>query len=584
MCVCVCYMLKDLTFTLILLFFCRNTIEARWLNFHDPHSGLSHYDWCIGNSPIDCNILPQKTVHLYNEATATRLDLQHGDTVYVTVTAYNNVGLSANRTSLPVKIDSTPPVFTKQPSFTMEGVSLRSGTQIDPSVIKIEWLTKDDESSVLMEAVGLSLHHDGKRPLDDQEMLVSSSAVYSLHPEDELFDGDEYYAHVTSCNIAGLCNRAEVGPLLVDSTPPIIGELKDALKWKYHNGKNSIDLIWDGFYDPHSGIKEYYIKIGTTYHGDDFTSTVQIQHQKQKSTQSHTVDISKVLPSNTKLYFTLWARNGAGLLSEPEHQSFIAVATNQAGTEGFLDEEKFNCAVHSCNEDCTCAVVGQPCKHILDSTTCLKETDDLTTGNGSRLIIKDGWSDQNTWTTSGRCLHATWNDTFRADVHPIIRYEWSVSLKGTKAGGTLFDLVNDRFWFDVGLQTEGTYCLPRENRRRLRHNMKYIFHVRAWLSRSKYMYFTSPGVTVDKTLPTIRRGAGVMDTENGKSVHDVRFVQSPGIFSYWNTLYGSIFVESTSGLHHVDYMAGTSRGSKLYKVMATSVCFFNSILISFHCG
>ena len=523
---------------------------------------MSHYEWCIGYSPSDCNVLPQQNVHLYNVATAGQLGLKNGETIFVTVTAYNNVGLSSNASSLPVKIDTSPPVFIRKPTFTIEGVSLRSGTQIDPSVIKIEWLTKDDESSVLREVVGLSLHHDGKRPMEDQELLPSTSAVYSLHPKDELFDGDEYYAHVTSCNIAGLCNRAEVGPLLVDSTPPIIGELKDALQWTVNGGSTNIVLTWEGFHDPHSGIKEYFFKIGTVYHGDDFSTTFTVPHNDQLSIQSETVNIAKVLSPNTKLYITSWAMNKAGLLSEAEHQSYLAISTNQAGTEGFLDEEKFNCAVNSCNEDCTCAVVGQPCKHILHSSACVLETDASKTGNGNRFLIKDGWSDQNNWTASGRCLRVTWTDTFATGLHPVIRYEWSASINGSDAGGVLFDLVNDKFWFDVGLQSEAAYCLPRENKRRLRHNLSYIFHIRAWLSETNYIYIKSPGVLVDKTPPTVRRGGNVLDTSNGHTLTDVEFVQTSGLFSYWSTQHGSIFIESTSNMNRVEYMAGTGRGSR----------------------
>lgn len=112
----------------MLPFFNRKYIAAHWIDFEDPESGIHHYEWCIGTSADACDVTPMENVYTSLSASAANLSLTTGSKYYVTVNAFNNVGLSVNQTSLPVTMDTTPPAFQAVPKVA-NSVRLTSPAQ-----------------------------------------------------------------------------------------------------------------------------------------------------------------------------------------------------------------------------------------------------------------------------------------------------------------------------------------------------------------------------------------------------------------------------------------------------------------------
>ena len=67
-------------------------------------------------------------------------------------------------------------------------------------------------------------------------------------------------------------SQAVTWALVVDTSPPIAGHVYDGRRVDGQQGRRDADFqtdisylasYWEGFYDPHSTIKEYYISLGS---------------------------------------------------------------------------------------------------------------------------------------------------------------------------------------------------------------------------------------------------------------------------------------------------------------------------------
>jgi hypothetical protein len=88
-------------------------LSCRWYGFSDKESSIAYFLISIGRSRGDSSVFLSTPIGWRHAYTAV-LDkpLQHGDTVFVTLTAVNPVGMLASVTSAPVLVDTTPPIAT----------------------------------------------------------------------------------------------------------------------------------------------------------------------------------------------------------------------------------------------------------------------------------------------------------------------------------------------------------------------------------------------------------------------------------------------------------------------------------------
>ena len=110
-------------------------ISAHWFGFHDPHSGIHHYEWCIGTTAGACEVRDWENIQKSDIVSRSGLSLPSSSQLFVSLKAVNNVGLEVVRSSDPTIVDTTPPVFTVNPQFDMTGVGLVANMQIDRSQV-----------------------------------------------------------------------------------------------------------------------------------------------------------------------------------------------------------------------------------------------------------------------------------------------------------------------------------------------------------------------------------------------------------------------------------------------------------------
>ena len=102
---------KDLDFMLD-----SDVIAAWWEGFEEAETAISHFEYCVGTTPLACDILPMER-RAGGKASETMIPLDanttHGDRRCVSVEAVNTAGLRSERVSSDcIVTDLTPPVTT----------------------------------------------------------------------------------------------------------------------------------------------------------------------------------------------------------------------------------------------------------------------------------------------------------------------------------------------------------------------------------------------------------------------------------------------------------------------------------------
>ena len=77
----------------------------------DSESDIVEYFWCVGSQPMKDDIKVCESTGMRPNGSYYGLNMQHGDTYYVTVVACNGARRCSANSSDGVTIDTTPPVM-----------------------------------------------------------------------------------------------------------------------------------------------------------------------------------------------------------------------------------------------------------------------------------------------------------------------------------------------------------------------------------------------------------------------------------------------------------------------------------------
>ncbi|CAH1259274.1 ADGRL2 [Branchiostoma lanceolatum] len=519
----------------------RTFLGAHWFGFHDPHSGLSHYEWRAGTTPGGDDVYSTSRLHLTEMAYVSRVDppLPIGQAVYVTIRAYNKAGLFVERSSNGVKVDDTPPVFVSSPSFDLHHGSIIAESQVWRTILSITWEVSDPDSPIERQHLSVFTHH--QTDLDIEPVQIVGSVRAYKFTNLSLHDGNTYFVRVVACNRAQLCTSAETDGLLVDSTPPTVGmfavHTEHAAQlsrhqdgWMGYQQQNDttpphVRLAWLGFSDIHTGIENYHVTIGSELSGRDLSGGQVIvshkngiTHEDEGVIQTASVNISRDLTPGERIYISLWAVNKVGLESLVAQDAFEVVPSSPHS--GILSLVR-RCDAESCEGDCTCAPQNQKCGP--PEMGC----NDITDPSAYQQVLVYDVTDMRSLeavdadVTPSQCtLAARWE--ILPGEKQIERFEWS-------AGGFGEDpetsMLTGGIWFDVGLRTRAVLSLPRDGYL-LQPEIKYVFHVRAWYGTHEYLDFHSNGILTDFTPPAVSKSRKVNDMSDVGHVADVDFINS----------------------------------------------------------
>ncbi|CAC5398098.1 unnamed protein product [Mytilus coruscus] len=530
-----------------------SSLHATWIGFEDPQSGIDHFEVCIGTQPLICDIMKHWNVSLSSSFVKTQLGLKDDVPMFVTVRACNKVELCVKRSSQSFVIDDTPPVLITRPFIESINDNQSSILQIipDPSFFKLRWKFDDDRSPIVRTTISIHSKLDSHIPMADTILSNENTFTVKLVKDDQLRLGDVYVVKVTACNAALLCNTSYSSDFLLDYSPPQIGGFMPPLNWEVIPGTfKSIrfHLTWYGFSDVESDIKLFYISIGYDYGRADIINAFKVKPNQQdpRGMQSTTLDIDSPNKLRERLVFTIWAENNAGLLSSQSKITTDVVSFNRNFTKGNLFIQKHSCVAEYCNNDCTCAVVGQKCKADSKSQCNIKTDNNGIFSIGLKLIVP---TPDIGVLGSSSCLLSKWTENLNES---IWRFEYTFGIQNEQPGEGVFNLASENPWRDVGKETKAIHCLSPSNQ--LKHKANYVAYVRAWYSFTIYKIFHSEPVQVDHTSPDIHKRYFVIDSiSNCKK--DVDYILSTdSLLSCWD----GVFYDDESGVMNFMVSLGTS--------------------------
>ena len=455
--------------------------------------------------------------------------------VYTTLVAYNRAGLSTTVSSDGVYIDDTPPQSIGPVTIdTQWAGSASTATQYSNSVVRVTWSFTDTLTAINQHFWSLVSREGVHVPLPGKN---AGSQSYGTCVSLQLADGESYSAQVTACNTAGLCLQQTSAPVLVDSSPPIDGyfavrtnsaadidrTVPGGMTWRNRpvRGYAQLNVAFQGFSDPHSGIAAYWATVGSSYSGSDLTSgpiRLQSSLASQNGTHLALVILTRLLDLRELVYVSIWAVNGAGLRSHIVQGSFSLDPLPMNPNNGSLVLVRSStCTPESCLGHCTCAARGQLCsatQALLSSCQPLNASS-LSSNMLLRVYnvvpqLRAGADMSVLFTAVTDKLEGRW-ERVEPGSTAFQRLEWSVGEKGFSPGAGLIDTINDAIWRDAGTSLTAVFTVSSSYP--LQHGVTYVFHVRAWYSNSTYAVFTSEGVTVDTAGPEVPRGLRVRETD-----------------------------------------------------------------------
>ena len=480
--------------------------------------------------------------------------------MFVTVRACNKVNICTQRSSPSFIVDDTPPYLVKRPYIESlyQDISARRQIISDPSFFKVLWEFKDDEGPIIRTSITIYSKLDSHVPI--KEMILSNENQVAVHlsKSDILRQGDAYNVRVTACNAASLCKTALSDEILVDYTPPQLGGFMPPLQYDVQNvGQKQLllNLTWYGFGDSESDIRSYYITVGYTYSGSELIDSYQIIPNTTSANNAQHIQVSVNVPQSLPdiLVLTIWAENNAGLNTTGVKVTTTFLSTKKDHSKGDIIIQKHSCKSDFCNNDFTCAVIGQQCKVDAD-TNCT----DITGQSKGGVMVNLTLNTDNKITNvigSSKCLGSDWS--YSNQDSKVLRFEFSFGIHGEKVGQGVFNLSIENPWHDVGQRTHAFYSLSKGYQ--LQHNTQYVGYVRAWVSFTEYVIFESPAVIVDHSPPDIHMKQFVIDT--GPSCdEDVDYlVSGKSISACWD----GVFSDDESGITKFMVSLGTSPSGKV---------------------
>ncbi|XP_067660107.1 uncharacterized protein, partial [Haliotis asinina] len=318
----------------------RSYVHSKWVGFEDAETGIHHFECCIGQRSGSCDTMNFTNTALSDSYLASGLNLPLSVPLFVTVRAYNPVGLFVEAVSPSFEVDDTAPEVIDRPVFiSTSPVGLGNITiQWDNSVLYSRWKFSDNRSPIHEHILSFKTHHESAVAVEQITLGPRNSYLLVLPREKRLRNGDKYQLSVTSCNRAGLCTTSHSNNILIDSTSPVVGGFKPPLTWQTTSVNGSevtfVNLTWYGFSDAESNISCYHLNVGTSYEGGELTNgTVTVNHDPSVKEQSSTIQLTQTLGGG-EIILSVWAENDAHLLSPVGKVTVSVVSADKSRREG----------------------------------------------------------------------------------------------------------------------------------------------------------------------------------------------------------------------------------------------------------
>ncbi len=240
-------------------------LSANWDVASDPDSGIVKYFYAIGTSPGNTDVVNWTDNGNSTSVTRTGLSLASGTIYYFSVKAENGSGLQGPAANSDgQKVDTSPP---STPIVTDDGDYTTSTTKLHAS-----WASTDEQSSIVENQYAIGTTEGATNivgwTLTGTEQQITKDGL-------SLTEGETYYFAVKVKNAADLWSGvgASDGITIDSSVPTAPGTPTDS--GEYTTSTN-VSWNWTASSAGASGIKTYYVCIGTTPGGTDIVNDLNI--------------------------------------------------------------------------------------------------------------------------------------------------------------------------------------------------------------------------------------------------------------------------------------------------------------------
>ena len=144
-------------------------LSANWDEFEDPESQLEQYDWCVGTSKAQCDVLPLRSVGMKPKGAAIVRRLPSGTRLFASVYAINGAGLKTRLVSEQCEVISVSPKLVE----VIDIPSLNGSNLTD-----IDWKPIAQSLSLKWEVIGRYIHDISR--LRVQVAITNPSSNWSL--------------------------------------------------------------------------------------------------------------------------------------------------------------------------------------------------------------------------------------------------------------------------------------------------------------------------------------------------------------------------------------------------------------------
>ena len=183
------------------------------------------------------------------------------------------------------------------------------------------WESVDPESAIMKSEVSvcsaINLNHCLLRDLD-----VGKRAIICI-ADLEFQEGVKYVTRIRSTNIVGRASELLSDGFLVDSTPPIMGEITHVenppLEDSSQFTSSEISVEWSGFLDKESGVGKYDLCVGTQPGECNVVNFTDVGNSTSYSSQD-----LQLLQGET-YFVSIRAGNRAGLTSDVKSSDGVTV-------------------------------------------------------------------------------------------------------------------------------------------------------------------------------------------------------------------------------------------------------------------
>ncbi|MGQ9582433.1 MAG: fibronectin type III domain-containing protein [Thermoplasmatota archaeon] len=282
-------------------------VRFSWTASEDYPSGIAGYYVCIGSGAGLDDIVRDAFT---SSASYTYAGGLNGVTYYAKVKARDNAGNVGGYgpSSDGVTVDtSIPQSYTPQDN----------GTYSNTTTLYWRWPPSwDSPSGIKGYYVSVGTTYGGNETVAD---LFTTSTSFTLDGAEE---GRTYY-----CRICAADNAGNLGPpsassdgITVDTTPPSDFQVLD--EGEYSRSGSALRASWSSSLDEVSGVVEYRYAIGTSQGGEDVVPW---------TSAGVGISVTRVnlsLSNGVTYYFSVRARNGAGLWSNVSASDGITVDTS----------------------------------------------------------------------------------------------------------------------------------------------------------------------------------------------------------------------------------------------------------------